>query len=152
MTILIEYKKYAISVYEMRAKRSFIKLQKIIVCSAAFVPSVFNFLILNQRKERSAMTTIIQFYSLNTDVSNFVDFEDAFDFIKENYGYEAHCKNVISTDNSTEMVVTDITSKKMHPQLKKLIKNERLANYALVMEATNLSECIPVFGLPINQT
>ena len=136
----------------MRAKRSLIKLHKIFVCRAAFVSSVFNFLILNQRKKRSTMTTIVQFYSLNTDVSNFVDFKDAFEFIKENYGYEAHCKNMISTDNSKEMVISDITSTKMHPQLNDLIKNERLANYALVMDATNLSECIPVFGLPINQT
>ena len=93
------------------------------------------------------MTTIIQLYSLNADVSNFVDFKDAFDFIEENYGYEAHCKNMISTDNSTEMVVRDMSSKTMQPQLKNLIKNEHLANYALVMDATNLSECIPVLGL-----
>ena len=102
-------------------------------------------------KKEKTMSTIIQLYSLNTDLSDFVDFNDASDFIKANYGSEARCKNIISTDLATQVAVDEITSNKMHPQLVKFIKKERLANYALVMDDTNISNCIAVYGMPLNQ-
>ena len=54
-------------------------------------------------------------------------------------------------DLETLLMVDEITSNKMHPQLVKFIKKERLANYALVMDDTDISNCIAVYGMPVNQ-
>jgi len=101
-------------------------------------------------KERNDMATLIQLYSLNTDVSDFADLNDAWGFITENYGHDAICNNIISTDRAPDLVVCDLAASSIHYQLKEMFKAEPTANYAVVLDATDASNSIPIFSLQIN--